>query len=72
MGLIGQPDHGVAVRRQKGGPPKGEIHVVQTLRTKSGCTCGAMGMFSEGSAFVRSCVKTSLAGGRALAKCAYF
>ena len=72
MGLIEQPGHGVAVRRQKGGPPKGEIHVVQTLRTKSGCTCGVMGAFSEGSAFVWSFVKTSLAGGRALTQVRLF
>ena len=68
MGLIGQPGHGVAIRRKKGGPPKDEIHVVQTLRTRSGCAVGAMGTFSEGSAFVRSFLKTSLANGGALSQ----
>ena len=73
MGLIGQPGHGVRVRREDGqtgnaedsrkaAKDKGDQHVVQTLRTKGGCTCGVAGSFSESAELVRSFVKESVHG----------
>ena len=68
MGIIGQPHHGLKTRRRPVGSAApssqrgDEVHVVQTLRTKSGCTCGAAGSYSEGRQFVRSFLERAIQG----------
>ena len=73
LGIIGQPGHGIRVRTEDGPPgntdrarraaeAKGDQHVVQTLRTKDGCSRGVAGSFSESAELVWAFVKEPLGG----------